>query len=217
MVHPVIAIKYQHRFADDFGSFRIHFAYRDDTVESCTASGPRMNQIDLPVFIPQRRRVYHAFSGLYQYRFIPFTLRVFGLHHKNAEIRISPINIELTVMVTYGRSPHALSMLRLVIEFFRFDSFQRVVYQFPIHQILGMENGQPRSTIKAGSGHIKIISHRTHIRIGIVGMQNRIHIRPILPVGNPNFGNGLSTYSLTKCKYSKQYKKHLYHNNTFFE
>ena len=192
MVHPVVSIKYQYRFTDDFGSFRIHFAYGDDTVECCPASGPGICQIHFPVFIPKGSWVYHSTPGFHQYGLFPFSGRVFGLYHKDAVVGVAPVDVEFSVVMADGWSPYAFAVLRRIEEICRLDLLQGIACILPVHQIPGMENRQSRSTSEAGSCHVEIFTNSANIRVGIISMQHRVYVGAVFLVGYPNLGYILS-------------------------
>ena len=188
MVHSVVPVINEYRITDNLCTFRIHPAYHHNTVHLRATAGPGMYQINLSVLIPQRRRVYHSFTGFHKYGFLPFAGRVFCLYHEDAEIRVAPIDVKFPFMVTYGRSPHSLTVAGGIIKLFRLQLLQGIIDNTPIHQILGMENRQPRRTSEAGSGHIKIITGRTDIRVGVIGMQYRISISTVTLIRHPYLG-----------------------------
>ena len=136
VIHPIITIKNQYRFTNDFCTSRIHLTNRNHTIECGTTARPRMYQIHFSILIPQRSRIYHSFPGLYQDRLFPFTQRIFSLYHENTPIGISPIDKKLTVVVTDRRSPYPFSMLRSVKEAGRLYLLQGIVCQTPVDQIL---------------------------------------------------------------------------------
>ena len=170
MVLPVISIEHHYRIGDHFRSFRIQFANNQNAVHSAATAGISMYQIYFPVLVPKWRRVDHSFSGFHQYGFAPWSFRISGLYHVDSIIRIAPINIKLSLMKADSRSPYTFPMLRFIEKLFGFLYRQRIIHQRPVYQITGMKYRKSRYAIKTGSRHIEIISCRTYIRIGVVGI-----------------------------------------------
>ena len=100
MVHTVITIEYHYRIGYNGCTFVIHLTYSDYTVESGSAACPCVRKIYIAVTIPKWTRVYHTLSSLYKHRLFPLTVNIFCLDHEDTEIRIAPINIKLTLVMT---------------------------------------------------------------------------------------------------------------------
>ena len=112
-------------WCDGFRSFRIHFKYCQNALNSGTTSRIGMRHIRPTVLIPKRTRVNQPFAGLYHHGFRPFSGRIFGFHHVNPEIRVTPIDVKFIVMKTDGRRPNSVAMLngrKYVLRFEPFDS-----------------------------------------------------------------------------------------------
>ena len=150
MVLSVISVEHQYRIGDHFRSFRIQFADYQNAVHSAATAGISMYQIYFPVLVPK--------------------WRISSLYHVNSIIRIAPINIKFSLMKADSRSPYTFPMLRFIEKLFGFLYRQRIIHQRPVYQITGMKYRKSRYAIKTGSRHIEIISCRTYVRIGIVGI-----------------------------------------------
>jgi hypothetical protein len=48
-----------------------------------------------------------------------------------------------------------------------------------------MKNGNARHAIEAGSDHIKILTHPDQVRIGVIGIKDRVFVSPVAQIGNP--------------------------------
>ena len=51
-----------------------------------------------------------------------------------------------------------------------------------------MEDGEAGDGVKAGRGHVKIVAHAYHVRVGVIRLNYRIAVRAIAVVGGPNLG-----------------------------
>ena len=92
-------------------------------------------------------------------------------------------------MVAYGRSPYPFTVAGGIIKFFRLQFLQGIIDDTPIHQIFRMENRQSRRTAETGSGHIEIVTDRTNVRVGIIGVQHRIPVSSVALIRHPHFGH----------------------------
>ena len=103
-------------------------------LKSDTALCIAVDQIGLPVLIPEGTGIDQPLTRKDKHRLLPFSQRICASHHEKALVRHSIVNVKIALMITDGRSPHALGMLRnsviLII-----NVGQRIIYQFPVHQI----------------------------------------------------------------------------------
>ncbi len=136
MIYAIVTIKNQHRITGYLCSLIIHFGNGNHRVYPDSTARPCICQIDFSIFIPQRSGVNHPLCSFYQHRFIPITRNIFGFHHIDSIIRIAPVNIEFTFMITNARSPNTLSMLSFTIKLVRFHIFQSIINNSPVYQIL---------------------------------------------------------------------------------
>ena len=67
-----------------------------------------------------------------------------------------------------------------------------------------MEDRQARHRIKARRRHVKIIANANHIRIGVVGMNDRIFVRAVAIIGNPYLGNEGGRNLLAETSHSRR-------------
>mgnify|MGYP006948318377 CR=1 FL=1 len=70
------------------------FTYSKHTIKTYTTVSPSIDKITTTILIPQRSRIDIPETFNHHHRFFPFTCRIFGFHHKNTPIGISPIDIE---------------------------------------------------------------------------------------------------------------------------
>ena len=209
MVLSVISVEHQYRIGDHFRSFRIQFADYQNAVHSAATAGISMYQIYFSVLVPKWCRIDHSFSGFHQYGFAPCSFRISSLYHVNSIIRIAPINIKFSLMKADSRSPYTFPMLRFIEKLFGFLYRQRIIHQRPVYQITGMKYRKSRYAIKTGSRHIEIISCRTYVRIGIVGIKHRVLISTIAFISHPCPGYFLCTRPSTASHHSC-YKQNLF-------
>src|SRR5262249_4799506 len=82
------------------------------------------------------------------------------------------------------RRPNTASGLNFRVPLMR-QVFQRVIDDRPIDQVFGMQYRQSRRAVETGRRQIKIFTDTNHIRIGVIGVENRITISAVLLVGPP--------------------------------
>ena len=92
-------------------SVRSHRSDEQNAFQSGTTSGASVGEVGLAVLIPERTRVYIALSLDDPYRIAPLSSRVGRRDHEYPAVRISAINVELSVVVSYGRRPYAVAVL----------------------------------------------------------------------------------------------------------
>jgi hypothetical protein len=78
---------------------------------------------------------------------------------------------------------------RKVEHVFRGQFFKCMAHDFPVHKVLGMKNGQPWNALERGSRQVIVFARctYTHVRIAIVGIDNRILICSITKIWTPHF------------------------------
>ena len=101
-------------------------------------------------------------------------------------VGVTPIDIELSIVVADGWSPNTLAMLRLVEEFLGFLFLQGIADDFPVYQILAMKDRQTGNAVERTCREIIIIAYSYHIRVAIVGINHGIGISAVAIVGIPN-------------------------------
>ena len=185
VVHVIVPVIHYPRRTDNFRAFGIHLRHTNHGIDLRPAGRPGKGQVTTPVLVPQRARVNDALGWLDQYRLRPFSARVGCLDHIHAEIRIAPINVELSVVVTDTGRPHALAMPCHVVKLPGHHALQGIVHDFPVHQVRGMQDGQAGRTGKAGCCHVEVVPHRTNVRVGIIRMNHRILICAVTQIGRP--------------------------------
>ena len=148
-----ITIKDNDRLPDGSCSVSRQLPYSQHTGKLGPRIGPAIHEIAPPVIIPKRCRIDIPLSPDDTNRILPFTGRVFGLYHIHAIVRIAPIDIVLTIVVSDRWCPDAVTMLRrtemrLQCSIASIERLQRIADNLPIHQVGRMKNGQARHTIK---------------------------------------------------------------------
>ena len=111
-----------------------------------------MHGINLAILIEEHREVVDIAINLVMRPRTLGTVRDINLQSMPVDIGE---DIELAVMISDGRRPDTLSVRLLAIaeiEIIRIiESVETVGREFPIHQILGMENHQSRHTVHRGT------------------------------------------------------------------
>ena len=62
---------------------------------------------------------------------------------------------------------------------------EAIAHEFPVHQIPGMQDDQPRRAVHRRTRQIEIVSHADHVRIRKLVVEKRIGKRPVPVVGRP--------------------------------
>jgi hypothetical protein len=58
----------------------------------------------------------------------------------------------------------------------------------PVHEVPGMQDGNPGHRVEARSDHLEIAAYPDHIRIGVVCEKNRIFMASVAEIGYPDPG-----------------------------
>ena len=157
-------------FIEQFRPVRTHAMNNDGT---CSPNASP--QISIAILIPERTRVLPFRDIGYMGQRRPRTFRIFCIRHEQTFIGSTEKHPELTVMMTNGRCPRAASIMRIRIPSWEIETVIKLRYQFPVHHIFRFQHLHPHE-MKIRCYHIITIAHSNHIRVGVVSIQNRIHI-----------------------------------------
>ena len=91
---------------------RRHRRHEEHALVAGAAACASVRQICLAVLVPKRAWIYESLSLHHPYRVVPLTARVSGLHHEDAPVRVSAVDVELSVVIADCRSPYSVSVLR---------------------------------------------------------------------------------------------------------
>ena len=146
------------------GSIGRERCHKDHALVRGAGPGAAMGQIGLSILIPERARVDKALFPHHPHRLRPAPARIPGAHHKNAPVRVSHVNVEPAVMVADGRCPDAVPV------FYAFPESRLIVPQgsageFPVHQVLRLQDGQARKTVEGRRRHVIPVPYPAHIRV----------------------------------------------------
>ena len=147
-VVKLTAVEDDARLAYSLGAVGRQFADGKYRVESCAAARPSVYKVALAVLVPHGAGVYHTLASQHTHRAVPLAAWVLGLNHKDAVVGVAPVDVQLAVVVPYGRRPHTIAVLRQVEERLGFLFLQGIAYDLPINQIVAMQNGQARNTVE---------------------------------------------------------------------
>ena len=129
-----------------------------------------MHQISLAIIVPQGRRVYHSLTSLDEHGCLPLAYGIISLHHIDTMVGVAPIDIELARVVAYAGCPYSFAMAWLAVELYGRNLTQGIVDELPVDEVLGMQDRESRCTGETRCRHVEVISHATHVGIGVVGM-----------------------------------------------
>lgn len=165
-----------------------HFADIDAVVDAGAGFGVGERQPGVAGgFVPEGAGIDEAQFGMSEMRFRPGAFGVACFHVIDARIGVAPEDPEeVFVMPDAGGVDPAAEAGEVVIEFVGFapgsgggnrrQAVQRVSEPAPVHQVLGMKNGQPRDHVEAGGGEIKITADADDIGIGEIGGEDGIGV-----------------------------------------
>ena len=119
-------------------------------------------------------------------------------------------------MVANAGSPHASAMLgraemgeqRIVA---LIQILQGIAHDFPIDQVLGMQDGQSGGALERGSRHVIVLARGSYadIRVGVIGINHWVGVGAIAIVGRPHLRLVLCTDSeCRECKNCKNSSSH---------
>ena len=170
-----------------------------------------MRKVGLAVFVPKRAAVNYALALLHPDDRPPRPCRVLCLGHEETLVRVTAIDVEPPVVITYGRSPHIVAVLDLLVPVevgtFVFREYGIVVGQgmsdeFPVHQVGAMEDLQSWEAGKRRRCHVVVIAHTAYVGVRVVGIDHRILVHAVLDVRVPGLRRclGLHGRSHAKCQ-----------------
>jgi hypothetical protein len=84
------------------------------------------------------------------------------------------------------RRPDAAAVLRFVENIERLLALENVIYEPPVDQIFRMQDRQARRGVEARRRHIEIVADSDGVRVGIIGVQNRVFESPVAVVCPPD-------------------------------
>ena len=139
-----------------------------------------MDEITPSVFVPQRARINKTFAAFDQHSRFPTTrdrFRFLGADTEDTNVRISVIDIEPSGMMADRRCPDAATgRARVQMSVARNRVRQSCIDNRPFHAVAGLQDLQTRYASKGAIGHIIVLPHTNHIRIGIIVRQDRVGV-----------------------------------------
>ena len=160
-----VTVKDQGTAVEQLCAVGVHAADNQHAFHGGAAAGQGIHQVCFAIVVPQGAGVDPALGILNQERRAPGTGGVPGFHQVNAVIGIGVIDVELTVAIADGRRPRAVAVLRLAEEVERRLGGVHVSDEFPVHQVLGMENGQAGRGIETGRRQVEVIAHTDDVGV----------------------------------------------------
>src|SRR5947209_15761598 len=109
------------------------------------------------------------------------------MRHVDAAIWIGIEDVERAVVITNRRGPDAAAVLRLIEHIIRWLALEDVADDRPVDQVFRAQNRQTRRGVETRSDQVIIIADANGVRIGIIGVDDRVFIRAVAVVGDPNF------------------------------
>ena len=90
-------------------------------------------------------------------------------------------------MIADAGCPHAVAMRGFVKLFGWGETVERMPYNLPVDQILGMKDGQARNTVERTGCHVIVVAHHTHVGVAVVGVDYGVGVSAVAIVGTPHF------------------------------
>ena len=179
------------------GTIRTH-PMNNDRASPVNAS----SQICLPVLIPERTRVFPLGNLCHMRQRCPRAFGILSIRHEQSLMWCTEENPELTVMITDGRCPRATGIAGIVIPPRKIETVVQLRYQPPVHHILRLQYLHTEE-MEIGSHHVVAVAHTYHIRVGVIGIQDRIDVGAVALVA-PCLQRLLSTYACRNCDEQKE-------------
>ena len=154
-----------------------------------TVSKMSAYKISFPVFIPHHRAIIPSgFTHQGSQRF-PRSFRAYRRSHEETFIGRTEVQIKPPVVITERTCPYSTSITvhHRPIQRFTYlrQIFHNVATDFPVNQILRVQQRHARRELEGGRYGIIIISHPNAINIAIIRRNDGIHIHTV-PLVTPN-------------------------------
>lgn len=177
--------------ADQSSAIGAHLDDAELVLDPAARVGVRVDEIRLAILIPERAGVDEALAFEQAPRLAPLSARVGRGGDVDPFIRQGEEDPEQPRMFADGGRPDAAAVLGKIEHAARVGVvFDRVVDDGPVHQVAGMEDRQPRRAVEAGRGEPEVLTVADHIRVGIVGAEDRVGVGPVATIGRPRVGTG---------------------------
>ena len=166
-----------------------------------TCSPDASPQIGIAVLVPKRTRVFPFRYFRHMSQRCPWSFGIFRIRHEQAFIGCAEEHPKLTIVVTDGRCPRTSCIAGIVLPSRKIKSVVKLRYQPPIHHIFRFQYLHPE-VMKIGCHHIVTIVHPNYIRVGIISIQNGIHVSTVSLI-SPCLQRFLCMELPCKCKGTK--------------
>ena len=176
------AIEHQRRLPDHVAGHRVNLHDAQPVLDAAAAVGVGEGYVGPAVVVPQRAGIDPAANRLYTAQGRPLARRVLRRGDEYALIRHWDKGIEPAVVIAQAGRPGAAAVDRPVIALKRKPP-DAIADQLPVYQVRGMQHGHAGHIGEAGGDHVKIAAHANHVRIAVVGAEDRVcvfisHCRP---------------------------------------
>ncbi len=129
-----------------------HFDHADDALDTGAAACISVGQIGFAVLVPEGAGVDDAFGGIDEHEGFPRTGGIFGLGHEDAQVGVAVVDVKLSVVIAYGRSPDGVAVVgggKFGIVGHNFDG---VADYGPVYEVFGVR-GCRRSSMQSCNNH----------------------------------------------------------------
>ena len=137
---------------------------------------------------PSRVMVASLQSGV-----LPFAFRIRGSQKYTLSVLrpcgTGEVEVELAVVITERRCPHALGIMVLaihqVIGIVVKNLLQGIGAVFPVHQVFRLQDSGSRHVIHRCADHVISVVHTNHVNVGEVAIDYRVDKLPVALVSRP--------------------------------
>ena len=111
----VVAVEDNDGLANGASAIGTEFPHGEHAFELSSAAGPSVDKIASSVVVPQWSGVDHSFSLDHAYWCVPSASGILGFYHEHTTVRIAPVDIIITIVISYAWSPDTTAVLWSVI------------------------------------------------------------------------------------------------------
>ena len=211
-----IAIKHDDGLSDSLGAIGRHLANGEHGGKLRARIGPSVDQIATAIVVPQRSGVDIALATNDTDWLFPLASGILRLDHIYTIVGVAPIDVVPPLMIADAGCPHASAMLgraemmeqRIVA---LIEILQGIAHDFPVDQVLRVQDRQSRGALERGSRHVIILARGSYadIRVGVIGINHWVGVGAIAIVGRPHLRLVLCTgCECRECKNCKNSSSH---------
>ncbi len=171
-----VAVDHRASGARSVGEVRFHGDHGEGVLAARATRCPAVHEIGVAVVIPQRAGIDDAEPGEQGTGFAPRSGRVLSRDHHDPLVDPGVDDVERALMPPDRRGPHAGAVARQAVPLERGECGERMREMRPVHEVVGDQHWQPWRTIEARADHVVPIPDADRVRIGEVGIDDRVAV-----------------------------------------